>query len=1744
MPLEFTSLGGFTGSIFSGSFLNDRDTSLFLTSQSVDLFFGYSPRDVTELSVYDSSDNFISWSLLDQDKVFNHVTLTYIDALNNPQSYTYNELDSQFIIFKSKEILINLINDLSASGITDGTFKLSYVFSREMAGSPDNHLVINDISPSRTEIKLLPKGTNNIPYTAFCFKKFPISDISSILLSITQNCPYDQIYKQMFDQYQNSIQFLQTIFFLNDDGSTITFLRHLYEDFIKYTSLSQTQINLGLDSTRIYRIQGIKSYFNNYLLQGYNVIADFNDIESQFNSFVNIRIEQAFSQYKDQKSQDYKNAKQFCFDFFSKFFYAAAVHPIQTIHQNKYFSYFKNVLNFGNTKYFPILTHDFLDERSSPNDPLTLVIKLGSALPIDISIKDECWVSNFGMTPFIFTVILQNPIKFKTLTIGPPNFGTPTKFINKQNINKLYSSDDLNLSDDTTNNVILNKNISKLNTDFSDFNNFIVFSSVATRINIFKNKSISYYNLSSSLSIVNTKYINSLSSSIVYPYYLTEQQNIQSQINDLVGSFDAYESYLFNSGNYVYSPDSKSFINTGFIENYDDSASFYDKYNRDNLINNTPDYISVNSNNQDYLTFLTMVGHHFDNIYTYIGAMPIEKQVKNQVSSSLPTNTLKELLYSFGWNVDDIINSLNIDQVYLNSLNGLTYNILSAQERLKIIWNRILITLPGIYKTKGTETCVKYLMSCYGLPSSLINIREYGGTDSSQDPTPTYQLDEKTYMLRFSGISDRIEGPFPLNTQTVEFKFAIESASYYQDYQRISLFTLHPYLQSQAAWSIDIYKVPGEFTGKIAFQMKSGSTGATITSSALPIFNGEIFNVMLRRNNVNSEFESSSDPDVIPIQYDLVVKRNENGRTIFNSTSSAIFYTQDNRIFSQFGRFSLSDGNYIGMLDKLNIWSIPLDDGDFEGHVNDLNSYGYSGSIAFQDLWVRLNWDYPANVNTGSPSAYWVDNKSNYYHIPNYRTSTWISSSIISTTYSQSQQIIQTAWQSFYPTGSVDIIALNFPYIIDPNWSASFDGCNFISNSVYPFSFREFEYQQDLDGSKYGPNKFKNKKIRKLDYEIDSRFDSHNRSTFESNVTVTGESNQLGFFIDPQDSKNKDIIRYVGRDGIMNLIGDPRNLYSDKYYDLINKNYEYNSLGGKRTLFNEMLTIYKFYFDKSIFEAIKNIVPARANLFTGVVIEPTILERPKYQNKPIISEVTQSRYNDGIIKNIEHLTMSVLWGNFSNTFIGYSQSIDLTDINNAKREYSNNINMGYVTDFMDDIQFGVYPDAEYFQRLWTIPGMDPVANLNSSVPIYGSVSRENPFDNYQILPDPGVPARVPPDTYPNPFFSGFNHNSHSAVYYMMKVWDKHDYFFKTGPYSHDENPLNDTYNSASYYLYKYIIVDEFYFRSLVYLGDLLNNVGYNPSDISYTFFGGNYFHKSNTFFNTPDQRVNNIYAIPGLTPTSFTLGIRPTKQYFELIRGYPRNHYTHKIEKFSKTKYAKFNSINLNTIYIKGRNTIDDTININGINNGTYPVSSNNVSNVNVVNSGNVIQFVPSTNAGTVIPGARATTTSTTTGGGTKSGTPTGGSPGGTPVGGTTGGGKPPPPGGGSGCLIAGTQIRMANGTTKNVENIQIGDILVGYPNLSVTVRELKPNRCNEYYIINNRLKITWEHPVMVNKRLRMVKNLHIGDNMIKYDGTSEIITSIIIINGEIPTYNFIVDKNHLYIADDIVVHNPLFQKP
>ena len=57
--------------------------------------------------------------------------------------------------------------------------------------------------------------------------------------------------------------------------------------------------------------------------------------------------------------------------------------------------------------------------------------------------------------------------------------------------------------------------------------------------------------------------------------------------------------------------------------------------------------------------------------------------------------------------------------------------------------------MPYLLKTKGTTRSVKALMNTYGIPQTLLSIREYGGPKVSGD-VPTLIEDRFSYALKFN----------------------------------------------------------------------------------------------------------------------------------------------------------------------------------------------------------------------------------------------------------------------------------------------------------------------------------------------------------------------------------------------------------------------------------------------------------------------------------------------------------------------------------------------------------------------------------------------------------------------------------------------------------------------------------------------------------------------------------------------------------------------------------------------------------------------------------------------------------------------------------------------------------------------------------------------------------------------------------------------------------------------------------
>ena len=145
-------------------------------------------------------------------------------------------------------------------------------------------------------------------------------------------------------------------------------------------------------------------------------------------------------------------------------------------------------------------------------------------------------------------------------------------------------------------------------------------------------------------------------------------------------------------------------------------------------------------------------------------------------------------------------------------------------------------------------------------------------------------------------------------------------------------------------------------------------------------------------------------------------------------------------------------------------------------------------------------------------------------------------------------------------------------------------------------------------------------------------------------------------------------------------------------------------------------------------------------------------------------------------------------------------------------------------------------------------------------------------------------------------------------------------------------------------------------------------------------------------------------------------------------------------------------------------------------------------------------------------------------------------------------------------CFVAGTQITMADGSTKSIEDVAIGDQVIGRDGAINTVLEFLRPTLGEtgatLIAFNSGAPfMASDHPVYIkgqgwksfdpamtySKYSMTVGRYQVGDVIETLNGAGVEILSIEEYNDQDPDqtiYNFVLDGNHTYIADNLVVHN------
>jgi hypothetical protein len=478
-------------------------------------------------------------------------------------------------------------------------------------------------------------------------------------------------------------------------------------------------------------------------------------------------------------------------------------------------------LNFGQNRLV-IANNALLSEESGE---VYLLIKLYEPLPEDFGIKDTLWICDKTADSVIYTIdtqIVEDQTVSENALRGPNNrikvrdrVGQTTQYYSYAS---LFSST-VSSSTQQLLSYYEDKAI-EINVDYSDFVNFIHFSSATERINnfVYKLGLIEQYKAE----IADTTTYSSMSPTVLST---VSQSNAlaQKNIDSIINKFDTYEYYLyFSSESFawpksnstkpyeLYSVTSSQAIawlgneythpsTSGVSILY--SASFYDNTNKDKLSNAIPQYLLEDANNQPYVTFVDMVGQHFDNLWLYYKDLSNRYSSFNNPNLGLSKDMVADALRGFGFNL--YTNTSVSDNLYytlfgvnqdgsllpptgselINEYVTSSIDTLSPKQLDAEVYKRMYHNLSYLLKTKGTQRAVKALIACYGIPEDILDVNEFGG-NSRYTGSGIYEINDQkiNYFTQSAELSNPVLSPYVtlqqydttnrLNTNDIEAAFS------------------------------------------------------------------------------------------------------------------------------------------------------------------------------------------------------------------------------------------------------------------------------------------------------------------------------------------------------------------------------------------------------------------------------------------------------------------------------------------------------------------------------------------------------------------------------------------------------------------------------------------------------------------------------------------------------------------------------------------------------------------------------------------------------------------------------------------------------------------------------------------------------------------------------------------------------------------------------------------------------------
>ena len=742
------------------------------------------------------------------------------------------------------------------------------------------------------------------------------------------------------------------------------------------------------------------------------------------------------------------------------------------------------------------------------------------------------------------------------------------------------------------------------------------------------------------------------------------------------------------------------------------SASMYDDFNKHNLEKTVPEHVLMDSDNNDYTTFVNMVGQYFDEIWLYADHITKIREAHNSLERGISKDLVFTALQSLGIEAFDQFENEDLFE-YLSSApkdgSSFIYQAPQGQTMItssvaichggnssmakgditKEVWKRLYHNLPFLLKNKGTERGVRALMNCYGVPETILNVKEYGGPSSDKTTYKTFNYQKSSLALngdsgtsgyfvktsyqnaydghpeRFNSGSAHVSESLIFGDHLLRFRIKPYRKHYWfnqehdkgaylsssndtsENYHLFSFtqkqqgisnlqdnvsLTLEPYIGADVSESMD-YSKYGRLKLSYYDDFIGGHTYKTMTSSLIPIFDGDYYNIFFHMgtngssinpqksifNGTGSSHYDNFSPGHLIVDYQFGAHKSSflgNVHEYWTELTGSLNIHNDPGTMSLAPMKDTSPKDlYICGIDPASDFNLPV------LGIPQITSLRYSGSLQ------EVQFHYGDIYGDGIPAEAVTQPKTG-----NEGT--------------ELQKLLRLhAMEPFlYSGGSVSSSFVNLKVRLPLGSNNIQDSSSFCPdtrlNSTNVFSSMPTQSWIEVEQTHRHPTpdtvgiSTTSEKTRIEEGTIDQNILSFDVKAEESPLDRAPlDYNDLGIFFSPQTEINEDIVYTLGAFRLDDYIGDPRHQTNSSYPDLSKLSKVYykklqnasGSLGNthyasgsikassRQNFWDYIKTIQ--YIDHTLFKVIEQWVPAKANLKTGLLIEPNYLERTKIERE-------------------------------------------------------------------------------------------------------------------------------------------------------------------------------------------------------------------------------------------------------------------------------------------------------------------------------------------------------------------------------------------------------------------------------------------------------------------------------------------------------------------------------------------------